>query len=269
MYAQVLSSAKRSDNVWVKFITVPHEVAKAPNRPGYDCPVFEYWAKNVGLRRSSGVWKLVTNMDDIFSVSLLTFLNAKIKEKHLDLDGFYQNPRGSMVMPIPKGYRYDSLIHVEDKCIFHKTGGALRTCQVERTYSHIGNCGDFQLFHESFLTKFKHGGYLEIPQNWRMDSELLFRAMYMNSMHIYLVKNCLMCHQKHSKTHFGEISTVKVKKACDQEADPNQHIRNLMDGLLGYEEANSEVHPLYKQAYNKSGDSWGFKGKEFKTKSFH
>ncbi len=72
----------------VKFITVPVEIHNTfPNAE--KIPLFEYIAKNVGIRRATGAFILATNPDVLFTEELMRFFS---KEK-LSKNHFYRTNR--------------------------------------------------------------------------------------------------------------------------------------------------------------------------------
>lgn len=80
------------------------------------CPFYEYHAKNVGLRRSKGKWKLIINIDDLFGINLLNLLGKSVSFNLLDPNGLYQGRRGHInIKHIYKNYINKSeMIQVEE-----------------------------------------------------------------------------------------------------------------------------------------------------------
>lgn len=191
--------AQSFQNVSLRSIMVPHDVAITPNSKGFDCNMFEYWAKNVGMRRSVGEWVLITNIDDIFPIKLLSLLD---KIHDLDVNGFYTCQRHDIGMPkVPEDYK--KLLPINRKCRIDKDDEY--NCKIRRSNSDISYVGDFELFRREHL--FKSGGFLEIAQNFGMDSEFLFRNLYVNKLTGYQILDCPYCHQGHSK-HKGTFKEI-------------------------------------------------------------
>lgn len=194
--AKVLSTLRLRAGVTVRFINVPSEVAIGPNYPGFYCNMFEYFAKNVGMRRAVGTWVLVTNIDDVFSVPLLRFLDKSIYESTLDPYGFYTCTRGHVRNTFSD--KYDYLINVDGTCIPQaRKIPDTDTCHVEVSRRDVSYVGDFMLFNRSHL--YKSGGFLEIFTNFGMDSEFLNRNVYRNGLNGYILHSCRYCHLRHSK----------------------------------------------------------------------
>lgn len=74
----------KSLSVLVKFIQVPDKYAELPNYFGKTCNFFEYVAKNVGMRRAKGTWVLTTNIDDVYPVPLMEYIDIGIGRSLLD-----------------------------------------------------------------------------------------------------------------------------------------------------------------------------------------
>ncbi len=82
----------------VRFIAVPETIHhRMPNAD--KLPMFEYLAKNVGIRRSQGTFILVTNPDVLFSEELIAYLS----NKRLSKDCFYRIDRYDFLGQIPQG----------------------------------------------------------------------------------------------------------------------------------------------------------------------
>jgi hypothetical protein len=72
----------------IRFIEVPNEIHhRLPNSDRM--PMFEYIAKNVGIRRAKGEYVLATNPDLIYSEALVRFLSSEV----LSIDCFYRIDR--------------------------------------------------------------------------------------------------------------------------------------------------------------------------------
>ena len=82
--------------------TVPAEVHAAlrfrPKWSPYEAQLFEYVAKNTGLRLASGRFTLVTNPDIIFGIEILSFLAAA----SLSDIAYYILPRSNLNSLPPK-----------------------------------------------------------------------------------------------------------------------------------------------------------------------
>lgn len=196
---KALNSVNRTPNVVVKFIEVPSRYGRLPNLPGYDCAMFEYWAKNVGLRRGQGEWKLITNIDDIFPGALLTLINTNIRDNTFDVKGFYTCARGDFQRSDVEGRGYNEMFHVNKDCKIHKQAASTSQCRLTVSNGDIGYVGDFEMLHDSVLRNGYAGGFMEIATSFGMDSEFLFRSVYLNGCKGYVIQGCPYCHQNHTK----------------------------------------------------------------------
>jgi hypothetical protein len=80
----------------VRIITVPNKVhLRLPNADR--TPMFEYIAKNIGIRRATGKFIIATNPDILFSDALMGF----IASKKLSDDAFYRVDRYDVSLSIP------------------------------------------------------------------------------------------------------------------------------------------------------------------------
>ena len=257
----VLTSKNRKGITCVKFFTVPEKLATIPNKPGFDCPLFECMAKNVGLRRSKGTWKLTTNIDDVFSLSLCYHLNEQIRNKLLNADGFYSCRRTSMNSnQFSKFLPYNIKINMVNDCWVSSNEMSPRQCSVSQTNELIKNCGDFQMFHESLLYDVDGGGgFLEIPQNWGVDQEFLFRKMYVNNVSSYVIDNCPMCHQPHSKQYTTTSRRNGLEQNCNQ-LGVYWDLGDQMHDMINHLKFNKTKHPNWERFYKESNENWGLKG---------
>lgn len=94
----------------VRIVEVP---AEAHNRlPNSDrIPMFEYVAKNVGIRRSSGEYVLSTNPDILFSEQLIEFLSLK----QLNDQNFYRVNRYDIGKKLPPGISIEEQVRFAQK----------------------------------------------------------------------------------------------------------------------------------------------------------
>jgi hypothetical protein len=89
--------------VSLRFIEVPSEIHhRFPNADRI--PIFEYLAKNVGLRRARGRYLLATNPDLFFSAALIRFL----ARTRLARRRFYRVDRSDLSAEIPDGRSVDA-----------------------------------------------------------------------------------------------------------------------------------------------------------------
>lgn len=190
---------KRNGNVNVKIIQVPSKYAQMPNLVGKNCSMFEYIAKNVGMRRSEGEWILITNIDDIFPTNLLSFIDMGIKYNKFDTNGFHTCRRGQLFREIDRTLPYVGTLDNNAHDGFYEE---TNDCQMSTSNRDIGYVGDFEMFHRKTLGK--TGGFLEVYTNFALDSEFLFRNLMVNNLTGYVIGGrCSYKHQKHTKRKTG------------------------------------------------------------------
>jgi hypothetical protein len=97
----------------IRIIQVPKEVHNKIHNSD-KLPMFEYYAKNVGIRRSRGEFILVTNPDLIFSEELIKFL----AQKQLKKDAFYRLDRYDFRGNIDEKYDVRKVIKYAKKHVF-------------------------------------------------------------------------------------------------------------------------------------------------------
>ena len=85
---QELESILKTAPISIRFIEVPYKIHQQFSNAS-KMPIFEYIAKNVGVRRAKGKFILVTNPDIIFSEELIAYLSAE----NLDPRLFYRVDR--------------------------------------------------------------------------------------------------------------------------------------------------------------------------------
>jgi hypothetical protein len=96
-FRQSLSWPDALGDVELRFIEVPAEIhRRLPNADRI--PIFEYVAKNVGLRRARGRYLLATNPDLFYSAGLVKFLAGSA----LTSGEFYRVDRSDLAAPIPE-----------------------------------------------------------------------------------------------------------------------------------------------------------------------
>ena len=82
----------------VRFVEVPPEVhERLPN--GDVMPIFEFIAKNVGIRRARGEFVLATNPDNVFAPAVIDVF----ARRELASDSFYRVDRFDVREPLPEG----------------------------------------------------------------------------------------------------------------------------------------------------------------------
>ncbi len=189
-------------------------------------PMFEYMAKNVGIRRSIGEYILVTNPDILFSDELMRF----IASEHLSPDAFYRVDRYDVSEPVPWhnitiGERlklcgkYTRQINtlgfsvalnergplkLRAKCAMlnHrlqqlKKGQIRKTTRVEDKI-HTNGSGDFMLMHRNIWHSLR--GYVELSTMSHIDSYLCVLAVSAGVRQVILPSRMHIYHQEHDRS---------------------------------------------------------------------
>lgn len=177
-----------------KTITVPPTVHKTIQSSGV-IPLFQYLAKNVGIRRAKGDFVLCTNPDVIFDNELLSSL-ATVKAGRT-----YRAIRHDLdVELVPRGLDFG---HALDFCEQH----VVAQCRGKAWRLHTDACGDFTM-----MTKkewFAIRGYPEWPiWSIHLDSYLLAQAAYAHGLWEKLLPGRLY-HVQHKASwatdpHYGD-----------------------------------------------------------------
>lgn len=212
--AQALSWPPRLKSIKVRFITVSPEVHN--QLPKSDkMPIFEFLAKNVGVRRAKGEYVLVTNPDIVFNDDLIIFLASK----KLLPECFYRIDRYDVKKIVP------SDISARKQIIFcEKNWTEIKTLKGDRQRDfpyfnyrqlrsllssikakfiydprskiHTNASGDFFLMANSQWRKLR--GYPELPIPSFVDSYLCFMAVSSGLSQVILNGKKRIYHQGHT-----------------------------------------------------------------------
>ena len=272
-----------NDRIECSFIERPHQ--------NDYCPFFEYHAKNVGLRRSNGIWKIVMNIDDLWSHNLLNFVAYSLSNNLLDKNGIYQAMRKFNIIHLNKPLdnhmmdylniseviptRYPNFYKkaknytkMYQKCLFpHK--------KLNKTVGRGGvvqGPGDFTLFHGDILYKYFIGGFVESCHNVHLDTEFVMRQININKLNAYYITaNCSYFHIQHSKQRFinkTEIIKYKEKELyrekkfnCNQSG---KKIRELWPDSIDVDKKLplNEYDLFWHRIYMNTNSNWGLKDEE-------
>lgn len=231
--------------------------------------LFEYIAKNVGIRRAKGQYVLATNPDILFSRELIKFLSSE----YLSSDCFYRIDRYDVGMEVPLRIPVDEQLRFCTKNSFcvRSTMGTIplkylssKNYEIIRNYLrklfspwdtirwftmkfifkiHTGASGDFTLMDRRYW----HGlrGYPELPTQTTVDYYLcsmaksfgLYQVVFKNPLRIY--------HQPHGLSGMAGQSIAEHKlfwediKAMLRSGNPV--IRNDESWGLGNEKLQESV----------------------------
>ena len=184
------------DNVALRFIEVPrsvHETFENSER----IPVFEYIAKNVGIRRAEGDFVLATNPDILFSDPLIDFLCEEI----LDGAGFYRADRLDFVGAVDPRNRPDQNLRIAENSVTHafryraEHGPRAGIVSDGELFTHAS--GDFWLAHRSVWNALR--GYRELTTSAHMDSILCLEAQARGLTQHVLPASMPVFHREHSR----------------------------------------------------------------------
>lgn len=126
-------------------------------------PLFQYLAKNVGIRRAQGEYVLATNIDILFSNKLMQFIKDGLKPGH-----FYRVDRFDMEPNIPDGLPFSEILEYAEKHVL-RVNAARGTSSSNQTgwdeiFRFLGNIlRSCMVFLGYVLKKFKY--YITMPKN--------------------------------------------------------------------------------------------------------
>ena len=258
-----VNNTKYIENISIKFINVPHEYAyPSLHNISIYCPMLEFIAKNIALRRSKSQWKLVTNQDNFFPEPLLRWIASNIVSKTIDNYAIYQTTRAKIDTSTVKRYSNDNSsisckahLLTETECQTHPAGG------------------DFNLIPSNILSK--TGGYLEINGHWHLDHEFLIRVIKIHHFKTYALSidnndyYCKPLHIKHKRGYFNKYD-------LDIISSPNNSYKSITcdvykDQLNRFKFRHSDINnPKHKdlkeffdKVYETQTKSWGWYGTKF------
>lgn len=151
-----------------RLITVPRSIYDTiPNPHGEK--FFEYWMKNIGIRRSSGEFILSTNPDNLYSPELI----QRLARHDLDSGCFYRVNRSDI----------------------DRDGKVLRTHYKTAPELHFNASGDFMLMHRGAWAAIN--GHPEISYSLTVDGQTVHLADQAGLKQVILPEP--MYHQDHSR----------------------------------------------------------------------
>lgn len=226
----------------VRFIQVPNELhQQLPNSDRM--PMFEYIAKNVGIRRARGEYILATNPDILFSDKLIRFL-ASGKLSH---DTFYRVDRYDVTKTIPLDVPLKKQLRFceQNASRMHTLSGISVTLncwlpfslrvwfakrQVQRIRArhlrhkvrvedrlHTNAAGDFLLMSREVW--FSLRGYPELSTHSHIDSYMCCMAASAGVNQIILPSEMRIYHQEHSRSSSSDrpMTSYEIwERDCEQ-----------------------------------------------------
>lgn len=214
----------------VRIVEVPTKLhGQIPNSD--KMPIFEYIAKNVGIRRAEGKYVLATNPDLIYSRQLIQWLS----KKKLCPNNFYRIDRFDFNGPVPHDL---SPNNIEKFCLrksFRKMTieGELPLSQGDRgkdlngiistdqSVIHTDAAGDFFLMAAKHWKKLR--GYPQLNTAYYIDGYMCYIAassgrrqeILAGSLRIYHQEHNRSSHQSRPKTNYQEYLKVCQKMVAD------------------------------------------------------
>jgi hypothetical protein len=190
-------------NLALKFIEVPASIHRSLENSAH-IPLFEYRAKNVGIRRASGEFVLATNPDVLFNDELLQF----ICQEPLLEDGYYRAERHNFSRRLSiHNSPAENLDLAADSITFSSLfqphqGERQTVVEGDRIFGHAG---DFWLAHRSVWSDLF--GYREFMTSGHMDSIICLEAIEQGYRQWVLPSKMRVYHQNHPMARAGRPGT--------------------------------------------------------------
>jgi hypothetical protein len=195
-------------NVHVKIIEVPQKIHRSYKHSG-KLPLFQMIAKNVGIRRASGDFILVTNIDILFSMHLMEFFSSRCLREGV----FYRIDRYDVPNDVLKtdsmkeamDYCRNNIIRINRFGVTHETGQSYKSSQkisdnfIKKGFTlHTNASGDFILMSQKDWLKTK--GFAEFEMySFRIDSLFCYTAFYSGIKELVLEDPMRIYHIEHEQ----------------------------------------------------------------------
>lgn len=171
----------------VRFIEVPPEIHEQISNSD-KFPLFQWIAKNVGIRRTRGNFVLSANIDILFSDELIKFLASY----QLDENCFYRIDRHDVTSKIPENIGIQKQLDFCCNNLIRVQGlyGTKKISQMPSdhfiysdndTKPHTNACGDFTLMARNKWQLFR--GYPELPRGDMFIDGLIVHMAYVSGLH--------------------------------------------------------------------------------------
>lgn len=210
-----------TDFLVIRIIEVPRKVHKR-FRNSDKMPIFEYIAKNVGVRRALGEFVIATNPDLLYSENLIKALKNQLKP-----DYFYRVDRYDIKKLIPanlslkkqisfakkhsiKLHAIGASVPINSKLPFFiaqklAIGKAKKVVAAEKAKGidlvefriHTNVSGDFFLMNRTNWLKLK--GYPELPTHSFIDAYICCMAESLGLKQVVFSQRALLFHQEHAR----------------------------------------------------------------------
>eukprot|EP01084_Bolivina_argentea_P063633 116145_1 len=279
------SNNNNINNVQIRFYSIdPFYNDRINCHPNVYCPFFEYQAKNVGIRRSTGTWKVIMNIDDLWGINLFRFVGNSIQQNTLDKNGIYQALYNDIDIlqneTIRKNLTDMKLVNIGE-IMGHSFENNLTKCvSILEGYKKVqDHAGDFILIHNDTLYDFYGGAFVETCVNTHLDSEFIVRYIYLNKLIPYVIDyHCSYYHIKHepqrryrnARPEFIQVKNYtkeqmkKIHISCLQTgSDPdNYKIVNYIWHRHRFPNS-TELGINYTNIYDTQHHNWGIKNVNF------
>ena len=238
------------------------------------CPYYEYHAKNVGLRRSNGEWKLIMNIDDLFGINLLNLIGYSLKNNLFDKNGIYQGRRNHIkLLNIYNYINISDIIDVEQILEIKKEKNIDLNEECYYLNEELLPCsqgfaaGDFTMIHNESLYKYYVGGYIEKCLNKHLDCEFVLRNIYLNKLSVYYIDyKCGYYHIDHIKQRLNRSKYININDNKQKEINCNQIGDNSLKDFRNYYSKKNMLlldQSHWKHTYNITHTNWGINGVNF------
>jgi len=279
-------------------VTVPHAVhATLPCAD--EIPLFQYYAKNVGIRRALGRYILATNVDIIFAEALAAFL----AQRTLQPGRVYRNDRWDTdigaaldtlspearqeacmrnvvqinvrhgTVPVPQlrphvaSMQAAQLPQVLEQFIEGVIKGLDEGMPNKKSMPHFTACGDFQLIAREDWHRLR--GYAELPiHSWHIDSLLAIQGYSGGLRETMLPSRCPVFHIHHAPG-WANQGTVEggLDIALEREGDGLRfNVTGRDMPLLTSDEVDRFIGGmLHNPKATVNGRDWGLGDHDFRT----
>ena len=271
-----------------RVITVPPDVHQTfPHAEGL--PLFQMIGKNVGIRRSTAPFVLVTNIDILFSDDLFDYLKAGLKPNSMyrvdrhdilaELGGpSLPSPAECRALPVLREHRIDGLRYPQGRSAVARPRSASATRwpkslavkpalkELSRVTTaawdrlvlpklHTSGCGDFTLTSREVWNGLH--GYPEWPAySWSMDGVVLYQAFAAGIEMVNLPPPMVAFHLEHGEGSGWTPESSRLFDRLDAAGVPylstqdyRRLARKLVHGTRGFHAIN--------------GENWGLVSVEF------
>lgn len=224
----------------VRFVLVPPDLHHSFSNAA-KMPMFEYIGKNVGVRRATGDFILVTNPDVLFSRGLA----RKLTHRALKPGRYYRTARFDVRPPLPAGVSVDDVLSYCRSNIIRVNGywrsrawtwgsrvNPLACVRIAASYlkwsirnrslvnPYVNAAGDFFLMHRMHWLSLR--GYPELKTHSFIDGYLAYMAHYSGCrLRILSGEDVFLFHQEHPRieSKFRPLTDIQLYlTACSEMA---------------------------------------------------